>query len=75
MEASPLAILVLDLDMSVTMWNPAAERMFGWSKEEILGQPYPLVPAEREQSFQELFNRVVGGSGFTGVEARRAQGW
>ena len=43
-DSSPVAILVLDLDKNVTMWNPACERMFGWTEAELLGKPYPLVP-------------------------------
>jgi PAS domain S-box-containing protein len=72
-DSSPLAILALDLDMNVTMWSSAAEHMFGWKPEEVLGRPYRLVPeAEREQ-FRAFFERVIGGGGFTGVEARRVR--
>ena len=39
-EASPLAIIALDHQINLTIWNPAAERMFGWRKEEVLGKPY-----------------------------------
>ena len=39
------AIVTLDADERVTSWNPAAERIFGWSAEEILGQSYDrLLP-------------------------------
>src|SRR5689334_21548492 len=42
--ACPLAIIALGNDGRVTMWNPAAERIFGWSEGEVLGQPLPTVP-------------------------------
>ena len=67
-DASPVCILTLDLQMNVTMWNPAAEALFGWSAEDVLGRPYPLVPPQERESFKVLFDRVVGGEGFTGVE-------
>jgi PAS domain-containing protein len=35
-ESSPLAIVCTDLENAVTLWNSAAERMFGWSAEEVL---------------------------------------
>ena len=70
-EASPVTILTLDRDKRVTLWNRAAERMFGWSAEEIIGQPYPLVPAEEWSSFEKLYDQVLAGEGFTGVESRR----
>jgi PAS domain S-box-containing protein len=37
-DASPLAIAVFDRDGVVRTWNPAAERLFGWSRDEMLGR-------------------------------------
>ena len=54
-ESAPVAILTLDLQMRVTMWNPACERIFGWTAAEVIGQPYPLVPPEEWDQFQEFF--------------------
>jgi diguanylate cyclase (GGDEF)-like protein/PAS domain S-box-containing protein len=70
-ESSPVAIAALDRELKVTMWNPAAATTFGWVEEEVIGQPYPLVPAEGETEFAELRDRVFGGEGFTGVEVQR----
>jgi PAS domain S-box-containing protein len=41
-EASPLAIFAMDTAGAITMWNPAAERMFGWRADEVLGGPLPF---------------------------------
>ncbi|MCA9532417.1 MAG: response regulator [Myxococcales bacterium] len=71
--ACPVGIVTLDVDMLVTRWNPAAEALFGWSSEEVLGRPYPLVPRSEWPSFVQLFQRVMDGQGFTGVEARRTR--
>ena len=71
LDAAPVTILVLDLDQRVTMWNATAQRMFGWDASEVYGRPYPLVPEGERGRFTELFDRVVGGEGFTGVEAIR----
>ena len=35
---SPTAIVTMDLDELVTSWNPAAERLFGWSQAEAVGR-------------------------------------
>jgi two-component system cell cycle sensor histidine kinase/response regulator CckA len=71
-EASPLAITTLDRDKRVVMWNRAAEQMFGWSREEVLGQPYPLVPEGKREVFEQLFEQVVlQGQGYTGVDTVR----
>jgi PAS domain S-box-containing protein len=37
-EASPVAIVVMDREELVTAWNPAAERLFGYPPEEAIGQ-------------------------------------
>jgi two-component system cell cycle sensor histidine kinase/response regulator CckA len=71
-EASPLAITTLDRDKRVVMWNRASERMFGWTREEVLGKPYPLVPEGKRESFEQLFDQVVlQGVGYTGVDSIR----
>lgn len=56
-EASPLAIIALDHEINLTIWNPAAERMFGWRKEEVLGKPYPLAS---ELLMDEVMDNIRG---------------
>ncbi len=70
-QASPLAILTLDLEGRVTMWNPAAERMFGWSESEVTGRILPFVPTDKREEFAALRRKVIEEGGFTGVEVRR----
>ena len=70
-SAAPAAILTLDLKKRVTLWNPAAERMFGWTFAELADQPYPLVPKEGWDEFEVFFDTVVSGQGFAGVQATR----
>ena len=43
-QASPLAIIARDMEGRVISWNPAAERMFGWRQEEVMGRPLPIIP-------------------------------
>jgi diguanylate cyclase (GGDEF)-like protein/PAS domain S-box-containing protein len=69
--ASPVAIMACNLDLKVSLWNDAAEEMFGWKREEVLGQPYPIVPDSRMDEFEELRERVSSGVAFTGVETQR----
>jgi len=70
-EASPVAIMACDLELNVTMWNDTAEEMFGWMAEEVVGKPYPIVPAEGEAEFQKMRDQVFSGVAFTGVETVR----
>ncbi|KIG13046.1 sensory box histidine kinase/response regulator [Enhygromyxa salina] len=72
LESSPLAILCLDNDRNVTVWSGAAERTFGFTRDEVLGKPYPLVPAEQLASFDQLWTHAMTtGEGFTAVEGTR----
>jgi PAS domain S-box-containing protein len=38
LEISPSAIITVDLDDRVTSWNPAAEKLFGYTREEAIGR-------------------------------------
>jgi PAS domain S-box-containing protein len=75
-EASPLAIVAFDPEGVVTMWNPAAERIFGWSGNEALGTRLPFVPAEKQEEFLAFRRRALLGEVFTEPELhrRRADG-
>lgn len=42
-QVMPEALIVVDLDGKITDWNPAAETMFGYSKDEILGRPTSTI--------------------------------
>jgi two-component system cell cycle sensor histidine kinase/response regulator CckA len=42
-ERMPLAYVLLDADFRITGWNPAAERTFGYTKEEALGMRPPFT--------------------------------
>ena len=41
--STPVAIVELDLFGVVRLWNPAAERIFGWSATEVVGNVNPIV--------------------------------
>ncbi len=70
-EATPVGIVVLDRDKCVVLWNKAAERIFGWTADEILGRRYPLVPKSESLEFSKLFDRVMAGQGFRNIESTR----
>lgn len=70
-EASPLAIVALDPDATVTMWNPAAERIFGWRAGEVIGHRLPVVPPEKLEEADAFRRGVLEGRPFTGREVVR----
>ncbi|WP_126663921.1 PAS domain S-box protein [Haloterrigena salifodinae] len=72
-EASPSALVALDTDETVTLWNPAAERIFGWSEDEVLGEPLPFIPDDRGEDHREIFDRLFDGESIAGLETRRVR--
>jgi PAS domain S-box-containing protein len=73
-DASPDPILMVDEDMIATVWNPAAERVFGWSREEALGERAPHVPEEKEPEFEEFIEKLDEGQANRSIDTvRRAK--
>ncbi len=70
-KASPVPIMALDVEGRVTMWNPASEAVFGWKKEEVLGQPTPVALSGELKGLRDQDDSAIGGDSFTGIEAIR----
>lgn len=54
---TPLAAMSLDLDLKVTEWNPAAEKLFGWTADEAIGKTpaeLMLLPEQSERMNSEV---------------------
>ncbi|HVT14941.1 MAG TPA: PAS domain S-box protein [Thermoanaerobaculia bacterium] len=71
LEAAPLAIVTADPQLRVTRWNRAATQLFGWSKEEVLGTLYPLVPEDRQEESRALLGRYAAQERIVDFETRR----
>jgi PAS domain S-box-containing protein len=71
-DASPLALVEFGLDTRIRLWNPAAERIFGWTAEEMLGcAGLPMAPPHRRAEAEDLFERVLGGESINDYETVR----
>ncbi|QZH75416.1 MAG: PAS domain S-box protein [Erythrobacter sp.] len=44
------AVCLLDTDWRITSWNTGAERLYGWTAEEIVGKPYDILFSDDERS-------------------------
>ncbi len=72
-ESAPVAIVEVGLDDKVQSWNPAAERIFGWSSEEAIGRGPLMVAPEHRDEFRLLLKRVRAGESYTGHETVRVR--
>jgi len=69
-HASPLAIYAVDRDAIVRTWNPAAEALYGWRGDEVVGQPLPIVASDATE-YGRLRERVLRGEVIRGAEIKR----
>ena len=70
-DASPIAIVCLSPDRKIMVWSRAAQQIFGYSGEEVIGRPYMLVPEGREDEFDVLFRRAMAGETLRDVRIER----
>jgi len=69
-QSSPLAIYTLDPASTVLTWNRAAEALYGWRAEEVIGRALPTVSQDLEDHAR-LRDRVLRGEALRGVEVTR----
>jgi PAS domain S-box-containing protein len=68
------AIISSTLDGIITSWNPAAEMLFGYTSEEIIGKSgRHLSPQDRTQEIREILARIGEGRGSESVETHRVR--
>src|SRR5439155_715310 len=61
-ERQPLAHILMDAQYRVLDWNPAAERIFGYTKEEALGQAcLNLIDPKPVDQIEQIIRRVEAG--------------
>lgn len=70
-RAVPIPTTVLDLQGRVVLWNPAAERVFGWQEAEVLGRRTPLVPDDALHELRQELEAASRGEAITGLVTHR----
>jgi PAS domain S-box-containing protein/putative nucleotidyltransferase with HDIG domain len=72
LDSSPDAIFTKDLAGRITSWNPSAERLYGYSAEEVVGESATiLAPPDLHEEASRLCNRVRLGEQMIAVRTRR----
>ena len=73
-ENSPLAVVEWDHDFRVSRWSDSAERLFGWTAEEVLGKhvgDWHFVFDEDVDAVEQVTNRQRVGEEVQGVQRNR----
>jgi PAS domain S-box-containing protein len=63
-ERMPLAYMLTDSNLRYSRWNPAAERIFGFSEAEVIGKhPFDIiVPPNSQPAMANIFDNAKSGS-------------
>ncbi|AFZ00587.1 PAS domain S-box protein [Calothrix sp. PCC 6303] len=69
-NASPRAIFTIDLVGNVQIWNPAAQRMFGWTEAEVIDRPSPIFLDDKTSEYNTLRESIFEGTTYTRLELR-----
>jgi PAS domain S-box-containing protein len=68
------AVFSKDLDARVTTWNPAAERLYGYTAEEAIGQSVAfIVPPDHQNEEHVILDRIVAGERIETYETERVR--
>jgi PAS domain S-box-containing protein len=71
-ESSDDAIISKTLDSVITSWNNSAQRMFGYTADEIIGQTiYTLIPTDRQEEEPRILSRLKRGERVEHYETKR----
>ena len=73
-ESSNDAIITKSLDGTITGWNPAAERLFGYTAAEAVGKRIDLiVPSDRTEEVNDILRRISWGETIEQYETVRVR--
>jgi PAS domain S-box-containing protein len=71
-ESAPAAIIALDQNGNVTMWNRGAERIYGWPEADVMGGPLPYLSArDSQREFQARATEALQGKVLQDLKAKR----
>ncbi|GFK93125.1 Chemotaxis protein methyltransferase Cher2 [Fundidesulfovibrio magnetotacticus] len=66
------AILMLNLDGGIMAWNPSAQRIFGWTKQEALSMNIrDIIPQDKREEEIKILRRISAGGEHEPYKAQR----
>ena len=73
-ESSGDAILSKTLEGMITLWNRSAEELYGYPRDEILGESVSrLIPPDRQQELPAILERIKAGEAIRRFETVRVK--
>jgi PAS domain S-box-containing protein len=73
-ESSDDAIISKNLDSIIVSWNKAAERLYGYTAEEVIGKPLAiLVPPDHPDELPDIMERLKRGERISHFETQRVR--
>src|SRR5688572_22235097 len=71
-ESSQDAIIAHSTSGVIVSWNAAAERMYGYSANEVIGRPLSIIiPADKREEIVSLYRRIANGERVGHLETAR----
>jgi PAS domain S-box-containing protein len=71
-DSSEDAIISKSLDGTITSWNKGAERIYGYTPEEVVGKPISLLaPNNRADEITEILQKIAKGESIEHYESER----
>ncbi len=64
-------IVIIDLEGRVMQINPAFEKTYGWTTEEVIERKLPTIPEYLIEDTEELLKKIREGAVLTGYETKR----
>src|SRR5262245_34000401 len=72
-DAAPVAIACSSATRELLLWSRGAEKIFGYTAEEVLGHRTRIIPPGEEAASQPLFDRAYKGETIRDVQTRRVR--
>jgi PAS domain S-box-containing protein len=73
LDLSNDAIIVRDLNNKIRLWNKGAERLYGWTAEEVTGRDLDLLEAEFSKPMEEIVEQLHNEGHFSGEVVQTAR--
>ncbi|MBK8027330.1 MAG: PAS domain S-box protein [Chloroflexi bacterium] len=69
-QSSPLAVVAVNMDGLVQVWNPAAEQILGWTQEQSMGRPLFLDTSVDQAMVRRLYAQLMEGGVISAHDTR-----